>query len=219
MNDLFTPYDFTKILGYPYFISNEAIEVVEEFPSFLGNNAINTETHLRNFHLCVRKWCHDINHEDVKMRLFIFSLDGNAMDWFIELPANSFDSLEPIIDAFEEKYGDERKIKEKTNENEKDLIKGLTQMIKDMQLNQVQLIKAMEECHARAIKVMEVNHSNQMTSIQNRLLAMEEKQVQLINTMETNHAKEISVTKANQVTFHNRLDEMERLQVQNSNLG
>lgn len=38
--------------------------------------------------------------------------------------------------------------------------------------------------------------------------------MQLINTMETDQAKEISVMKANQVTFHNRLDQMERLQVQ-----
>jgi len=59
----------------------------------------------------VSKWCHDINHEDVKMRLFIFSLDGDAMDWFIDLVANNFDSLESIIDAFEEKYGDEKKSK------------------------------------------------------------------------------------------------------------
>ena len=43
---------------------------------------------------------------------------------------------------------------------------------------------------------------------------MEEKQLQLINTMETNHAREISVMKANQVTFQNGLEEMERLQIQ-----
>ena len=36
--------------------------------------------------------------------------------------------------------------------------------------------------------------------------------------METNHAKEISVMKANQVTFQNRLEEMERLQVQKFHL-
>jgi len=91
---LFAPCDFTNIPGYLNFISDEAIEAIEELPSFLGNNAINTETHLGNFHLCVRKWCHDINHEDVKMSLFIFSLDGNVMDWFIDLPDNSFDSIE-----------------------------------------------------------------------------------------------------------------------------
>lgn len=134
---------------------------------------------------------------------------------FIDLTANNFDSLESIIDAFEEKYGNERKIKTQANENDKDLIKGLTQMIKDMQFNEAQLIKTMEENHVQAIKAMEVNHSNQ---IQNRLLATEEKQVQLINTMETNHAKEIIVMKANQMNFQNRLEEMERLQVQNFQL-
>ena len=92
MNNLFAPCDFTNIPGYPNFIPDEAIEAIDELPSFLGNNAITTETHLRNFHLCVSKWCHDINHEDVKMRLFIFSLNGDAMDCFIDLPANSFES-------------------------------------------------------------------------------------------------------------------------------
>ena len=53
-----------------------------------------------------------------------------------------------------------------------------------------------------------------MVSLENKLLAMEEKQVQLINTMETNHAKEVNVMKANQVTFQNRLEEMERSQIQ-----
>jgi len=38
----------------------------------------------------------------------------------------------------------------------------------------------MEANHAQSIKAMEVNHSNQMTSIQKKLLAMEEKQVQLM---------------------------------------
>lgn len=137
---------------------------------------------------------------------------------------NNFDSLEWIIDAFEEKHGDERKIKAKVNENDKDLIKGLTQMIKDMQLNQAQLIKNKElnetrliQYHAKEMSTMEVNHSSQMVALQNRLLALGEKQ--LINTMETNHAKKISVMKANQITFQNKLDEMERLQVQKSNLG
>ena len=122
-------------------------------PSFLGDNSITIETHLRNFHLCVSKWCHDINHEDAKMRLFIFSLDGDAMDWLIELPANNFDSLKSVIDAFEEKYGDQRKIKVKNqaNENDRDLIRELTQMIKDMQLNLNQLIKNMELNQTRLI--------------------------------------------------------------------
>jgi len=219
MNDSFAPCDFTNISGYPNFILDEAIEAIEELPSFLGNNAISIETHLTNFHLCVSKWCHDINHENVKMRLFIFSLDGKAMDWFIELLANSFDSLESIIDVFEEKYGDERKIKANTDENDKHHIKELTQMMKDMQLNQVQLIKTMEVNHAQAIKAMAVNHSNHMATFQNRLLTMEEKQMKLINTMETNHAKEICVMKANQVTFQNRLDEMERLLLQKFQLS
>ena len=216
MNDLFAPCDFTNILGYPNFILDEAIEAIEELPSFLGNNVISTETHLTNFQLCVSKWCHDINHEDVKIKLFKFSLDGDALDWFIDLLANSFDSLESIIDAFEEKYGDKRKIKVKAqaNENDKDLIKELTQMIEDMQLNQGQLIKAIE-----------VNHSNQMTSIQNHLISIDIDHAQVIKNMELNqtrliadHAKEMSTMEVNHsnqmVALQKRLLTMKEKQVQ-----
>lgn len=101
------------------------------------------------------------------MRLFIFSLDGDGMDWFIELPANNFDSLESIINAFEEKYGDGRRIKMKVKANYKNIIKELTQMIKDMKFNQDQLIKNIElnqtrliADHAKEMSTMEVKHSS-----------------------------------------------------------
>ena len=49
------------------------------------------------------------NHEDVKTSLFILSLEYDALQWFLDEPSNSFDSLQTIIGAFKDKCG----IKEK----------------------------------------------------------------------------------------------------------
>lgn len=73
----------------------------------------------------------------------------DALDWFIEFPDNTFDSLQSIIDAFDDKRNIKAKIKVKeTKETENVLIKELTQIVKGMQLNmevnQAQLIKNME---------------------------------------------------------------------------
>lgn len=103
MDDFFLPCNFANINGYSNNILHKAIE---KLPSFQGNNAISAKTHLRNFNLCVSKWCNNFNHEDVKMRHFVLSLDEGALDWFTKFPANSFDSLRFVINAFNEKYGD-----------------------------------------------------------------------------------------------------------------
>ena len=48
------------------------------------------------------------NHEDTKMKLFILSLEKDALDWFLEHGDNTFDSLKGIVDVFNERYGDRR---------------------------------------------------------------------------------------------------------------
>ena len=42
------------------------------------------------------------------MRLFVLALEVDALDWFIQCPTNSFDSLDSIIKAFNDKYGDNK---------------------------------------------------------------------------------------------------------------
>jgi hypothetical protein len=97
MNDLFAPCDFTNINGYPHNIPDKAIE---KLPSFQGNNAISATSHVKNFNVCIFKWCNTANYEDVKMRLFVLSLEEDALDWLTEQPANSYDSLQAILTAF-----------------------------------------------------------------------------------------------------------------------
>ena len=48
------------------------------------------------------------NHEDVKMKLFVLSLEEEAIDWFMEQDDNKFKDLKGIIEAFNDKWGDKR---------------------------------------------------------------------------------------------------------------
>jgi len=84
MNDLFALCDFTNINGYPHNIPNKAIE---KLPSFQRNNGISATSHVKNFNVCIFKWCNTANY-DMKMRLFVLSLEEDALDWPTEQPAN-----------------------------------------------------------------------------------------------------------------------------------
>lgn len=206
--DLFAPCDFTNIQDYPHDFPLEVSKAINEVPLFQGNKAISTEAHVQNVNLCISKCRPYTDYEDVKMQLFVLTLDEDPMDWFLEFLDNTFESLQSIIDAFENKYGDKERVKakaevKKIKEAENDIIE-LTQMVKNMQINQAQLIKNMElnqtkliADHAKEMETMEIDHSNQMTTIQKHLI-----------TMKANHDKEISAMQA-------RLVQMERSQAQN----
>ncbi len=70
---------------------------------------------------------------------------------------------------------------------------------KDMQLNQAHVIKNMKDNQARLIKNMELNqarlredHAKQMSSMQNKFLAIEEKHIKELEIMEINHSNHIA---------------------------
>jgi len=139
MNDLFAPCNFNNINGYPHNIPDKAIE---KLPSFQGNNAISAASHVKNFNVCIFKWCNVANYEDVKMRLFVLSLEEDALDWFTEQPANSYDSLQAIVNAFMGKYGERREnshlisaistMKKNENETMEEFNKRFNELVKSM---------------------------------------------------------------------------------------
>ena len=51
---------------------------------------------------------HDIahKHKDVSMKLFSLSLEGDAGEWFNNLPNNSFETLATFKTAFTNKFGE-----------------------------------------------------------------------------------------------------------------
>ena len=105
--DVFAPCNFANIQGY---LNDPPENGIDKLPSFQGNNAISVDAHLKSFGSWVGKYARvvDYNHEDVKMRLFVLTLEKDALDWFTKKPDNSFDSLQSIINGFKKKYGDER---------------------------------------------------------------------------------------------------------------
>ena len=105
MEDLCKPCDFSNIVGYPHDLPDKAIE---KLPSFQGNNAVSAKSHITKFNLCLAKWCNAHNFEDVKMRLFILSLEDDAMEWFQDQSDNKFKTLKEIIEAFNNRWGDRR---------------------------------------------------------------------------------------------------------------
>lgn len=46
------------------------------------------------------------NHADFKMKLFVLCFENDPMDWFLDWTNNSFDSLQAIINAFKDMFGD-----------------------------------------------------------------------------------------------------------------
>jgi hypothetical protein len=61
-----------------------------------------------SFDLCIAKWCHGHDEEDLKMTLFVFYLEGDAAEWFSEQDPNKFSTLAEIYQAFRERWGDQK---------------------------------------------------------------------------------------------------------------
>jgi len=105
MGYLLRPCNFANIQGSPHAIHDKAIE---KLPAFHGNNVVSARSHILNFELSVSKWCNGHNHEDVKMTLFVYSLEGVAGESFLEQDPNKFSTLAKIQKAFREIWGDQK---------------------------------------------------------------------------------------------------------------
>jgi hypothetical protein len=103
MGSFLTPLNFAAIQGAPHQVPEKAID---KLPAFQGNNAISARAHITNFNMCVQKYCGGHNHEDVKMTLFVYSLEGDALEWFTDFPADKFSTLEEMLDEFRKRWGD-----------------------------------------------------------------------------------------------------------------
>jgi hypothetical protein len=105
MSNLLRPLNFTAIQDTPHTIPNKAIK---KLPVFQGNNVVSANTHLLNVDLCIGKWCCGHDEEDVKMTLFVYSLEGDVVEWFSEQDHKKFSTLAEIQKAFRERWGDQK---------------------------------------------------------------------------------------------------------------
>jgi hypothetical protein len=93
----FSPFDFSVVPGFPNIVPT-INEWGDYLPRFRGSQHDHPGEHLLNFHICMLE--HNFVHQDVLMKMFRFSLEGDARDWFYSLPPGSISSLEQFHAVF-----------------------------------------------------------------------------------------------------------------------
>jgi hypothetical protein len=93
----FAPFDFSAIPGFPNVVPS-LDEWGDYFPIFGKCEEDNPAQHLSEFHELMRQW--EIHHEDVLLKMFMFSLAGDARKWYHSLPPASISSLNGFHAAF-----------------------------------------------------------------------------------------------------------------------
>jgi len=75
----------------------------EFMPKFTGVEGISAEEHLESFYSYADNL--DIYEEDVWMRVFVQSLDGDARNWLRQIPPRSIAHIEALDDVFLRHWG------------------------------------------------------------------------------------------------------------------
>jgi hypothetical protein len=105
MSIFLRPLNFAAIQGAPHAVPEKAID---KLPTFQGNNAISAKSHILNFQMCVERYCRGHDEEDVKMTLFVYSLEGDVAEWFTDFDPQKFSTLDEILDEFRKRWGDKK---------------------------------------------------------------------------------------------------------------
>jgi len=71
---------------------------LKQLPKFTGEGDITAEEHLVAFYSYANNYV--IVYEDVWMRIFVHSLDGEDRKWFRALTPGSIDGIEALDDVF-----------------------------------------------------------------------------------------------------------------------
>jgi hypothetical protein len=93
----FAPFNFSAIPGFPNVVPSMD-EWGDYLPIFREREEDNPAQHLSEFHELMRQW--EIHHEDVLLKMFMFSLAGDAHKWYHSLPPASISSLHGFHAAF-----------------------------------------------------------------------------------------------------------------------
>jgi hypothetical protein len=86
----FAPLDFTNVYGFPNTVPDIKIwaDILPKFGEYEDDNP---GQHLFEFHKLMEEL--NVHHEDVLMKLFMFSLENDARLWYKSLPHSSIPSL------------------------------------------------------------------------------------------------------------------------------
>jgi hypothetical protein len=95
----FSPLNFSAIEDYPH-----PVPLIDEWkdllPRFYEGKDDNPVEHVHEFHALMQQL--DIHHEDILMKMFMYSLDGDARKWYFSLPSSSISSLKDFHRVFNE---------------------------------------------------------------------------------------------------------------------
>jgi hypothetical protein len=83
-----------------------ATDYLKYMPQFTGEGDMTAEEHLSSFYRFAE--IQAIENEDVWMRVFVQSLDGDARDWFKDLPPRSIDGIDALDDSFLRHWGNKK---------------------------------------------------------------------------------------------------------------
>jgi hypothetical protein len=93
----FAPLDFSTVPGFPHPVPSIDIWG-DHLPRFAEKKEDNSSDHLIKFHQCMIQL--DVYHEDVLMKTFVFSLEGDTREWYRSLPPSSISSLKEFHRVF-----------------------------------------------------------------------------------------------------------------------
>jgi len=101
MARMFSPFNFSVVPDFPNVVpvSNEWNDYL---PIFRECKEDNPAQDLSDFHELLHQW--EIHHEDVLIKMFMFSLAGDACEWYHSLPPASIYSLGEFHVAFNMHY-------------------------------------------------------------------------------------------------------------------
>jgi hypothetical protein len=86
----FAPLNFSAVLGFPHPVP--LMDIWGDcLPRFRERKEDNPSDHLIRFHQCMTQL--NIHQEDVLMKMFFYSLEGDAREWYRSLPPSSISSL------------------------------------------------------------------------------------------------------------------------------
>jgi hypothetical protein len=95
----FAPLNFSAIEDYPH-----PVPLIDEWkdllPRFYEGKDDNPIEHVHEFHNLMQQL--DIHHEDILMKMFMYSLDGDARKWYFSLPPSNISSLKDFHRVFNE---------------------------------------------------------------------------------------------------------------------
>jgi hypothetical protein len=93
----FSPFNFSVVPGFP-----NVVPTIDEWgdylPRFREDKDDNPADHLLEFHEVMHQL--GIHHEDVLMKMFMYSLEGYAREWYRSLPPASISSLKKFHATF-----------------------------------------------------------------------------------------------------------------------